>query len=136
MPVLGFLFKNQTFMIVLKLTVLALFIYGVYMGFADPGEENIFTQHLFWGLFWSLFIVITLTTFGRIFCGICPHGFLGKYITKFGLKKEMPNFLKNRFIGVFILFLDGGPFIILYRVSGKYRLPQLGCLLPLHWLLL
>ncbi len=49
MPVLGFLFKNQTFMFVLKLAVLALFIYGVYMGFADPGSENIFTHVSFLG---------------------------------------------------------------------------------------
>jgi len=121
MPVLGFLFKNQTFLMVLKLAVLALFIYGVYMGFADPGAENIFTQHLFWGLFWSLFIVVTLTTFGRIFCGICPHGFLGKYITKFGLKKEMPNFLKNRFIGIFILFF--GWWAVYYMAPGFWKVP-------------
>ena len=136
MPVLGFLFKNQTFLMVLKLSVLALFIYGVYMGFTDPGKENIFTQHLFWGLFWSLFMVVTLTTFGRIFCGICPHGFLGKYITKFGLKKEMPHFLKNRFIGIFILFF--GWWAIYYTVPGfgKYHLLQLGFLPQLHWSLL
>ncbi len=121
MPVLGFLFKNQTFMIVLKLVVLALFIYGVYMGFADPGKENIFTTYLFWGLFWSLFIVVTLSTFGRIFCGICPHGFLGKYITKFGLKKDMPNFLKNRFIGILILFF--GWWAIYYTVPGFWKVP-------------
>lgn len=121
MPVLGFLFKNQTFMMGLKIVVLALFIYGVYMGFADPGKENIFTKELFWGLFWSLFIVVTLTTFGRIFCGICPHGFLGKYITKFGLKKDMPGFLKNRFIGIFILFF--GWWAVYYTVPGFWKVP-------------
>ena len=120
-PVLGFLFKNKTFLMVLKLSVLALFIYGVTMGFVDSGKENIFTQHLFWGLFWSLFMVVTLSTFGRIFCGICPHGFLGKYITKFGLKKEMPHFLKNRFIGIFILFF--GWWGIYYTVPGFWRVP-------------
>jgi len=121
MPVLGFLFKNQTFLMGLKLSVLALFVYGVYMGFADQGRENIFTTYLFWGLFWSLFIVVTLSTFGRIFCGICPHGFLGKYITKFGLKKEMPNFLKNRFIGIFILFF--GWWGIYYAVPDFWKAP-------------
>jgi len=120
-PVLGFMFKNQTFLMGLKLSVLALFIYGVYMGFADPGRENIFTTYLFWGLFWSLFIVVTLSTFGRIFCGICPHGFLGKYITKFGLKKDMPNFLKNRFIGIFILFF--GWWGVYYLAPEFWKLP-------------
>lgn len=105
----------------LKLSVLALFIYGIYMGFSDPGHENIFTTYLFWGLFWSLFIVVSLSTFGRIFCGICPHGFLGKYITKFGLKKEMPNFFKNRFIGIFILFF--GWWGIYYAAPEFWKLP-------------
>ncbi len=121
MPILGFLFKNQTFMLALKLAVLTLFVYGVTMGFVDPEKENIFTTYLFWGLFWSLFIVVTLSTFGRIFCGICPHGFLGTYITKFGLKKEMPNFLKNRFIGILILFF--GWWAIYYTVPGFWKVP-------------
>jgi len=121
MPILGFLFKNQTFLMVLKIAVLALFIYGVYMGFTDPGPQNIFTTYLFWGLFWSLFIVVTLSTFGRIFCGICPHGFLGKYITKFGLKKEMPNFLKNRFIGIMILVV--GWWGVYYLAPEFWKVP-------------
>jgi len=91
------------------------------MGFVEPTKENTFTRYLFWGFFWSLFIVVSLTSFGRIFCGICPHAFIGKYITQFGLKKEMPNFLKNRFIGVFLLFF--GWWAIYYAVPGFWRVP-------------
>ena len=50
-------------------------------------------------------MVTTLSTFGRVFCWVCPHGFIGKYITKFGLKKQLPKVLANPFIGVFLLFL-------------------------------
>ncbi|UPT78142.1 4Fe-4S binding protein [Sulfurovum sp. XGS-02] len=121
MPVLGFMFKNQTFLTGLKMAVLALFIYGVYMGFVVPGHENIFTTYLFWGLFWPVFMVITLATFGKIFCGICPHGFVGKYLTKFGLKKEMPKFLRNRYIGILLLFF--GWWGIYYFVPGFWRVP-------------
>jgi polyferredoxin len=121
MPILGFIFKNKVFIQVIQVITLGLFLYGMYMGFKEPTAENIFTQKLFWGLFWSFFIVVTLTTFGRIFCGICPHGFLGKYITKFGLKKEMPNFLKNRFIGIFILFF--GWWAVYYAAPDFWRIP-------------
>jgi len=121
MPILGFIFKNKKFITTIQVLVLALFVYGVYMGFAEPTKENVFTRYLFWGLFWSLFIVVTLTSFGRIFCGICPHGFLGKYITRFGLKKDMPNFLKNRFIGIFLLFF--GWWAIYYAVPGFWKVP-------------
>jgi ferredoxin len=120
-PVVGFIFKNKIFIRIIQLLTLALFIYGVYMGFKEPTNENIFTKKLFWGLFWSFFIVITLVLSGRIFCGICPHGFLGKYITKIGLKKEMPNFLKNKFIGLFILFF--GWWAVYYAAPDFWRVP-------------
>ncbi|MEA3497500.1 MAG: nitrous oxide reductase accessory protein NosL [Campylobacterota bacterium] len=121
MPILATIFKNKKFITTIQVLTLALFVYGVYMGFAEPTKENIFTRYLFWGLFWSLFIVVTLSSFGRIFCGICPHGFLGKYITKFGLKKDMPNFLKNRFIGILLLFF--GWWAIYYAVPGFWKVP-------------
>lgn len=120
-PILGFLFKNQKFLLGLRLAVLAVFIYAIVLGFAVPGKENLFTTALFWGLFWSLFMVVTLPTFGRIFCGICPHGFMGHYITKFGLKKRMPRWLENRYIGLFLLFI--GWWGVYYMFPGVYRTP-------------
>ena len=102
-PVLRTIFKDERFILFVRLVVLGLFFYGIYLGFAYPTKENTFTPALFWGLFWPLFIVVTLPTFGRIFCGICPHGFLGKYITRFGLKKKIPSWLANRYIGLFLL---------------------------------
>ncbi|WP_200762270.1 4Fe-4S binding protein [Nitrosophilus alvini] len=121
MPILRFLFKNQKFLLVLRISVAALFFYAIYMGYADSSKNNIFTTAVFWGIFWPLFIVTTLPTFGRIFCGICPHGFLGKYITKAGLKKKMPKWLENRFIGIMLLFL--GWWGVYYMFPGVYRTP-------------
>lgn len=121
MPILGSIFKNQKFIRIIQVITLGLFIYGVYMGFSEPTKDNTFTRYLFWGLFWSLFIVVSLTTFGRIFCGICPHAFIGKYITKLGLKKDMPNFLKNRFIGIFLLFF--GWWAVYYAAPGFWKVP-------------
>lgn len=118
---MGFLFKNQKFLLTLKIVVLALFLYALYFGFAHTGKDNTFTYALFWGIFWSLFMVATLPTFGRIFCGICPHGFMGKYITKFGLKKKMPKWMQNRYIGLFLLVF--GWWGIYYMFPGVYRTP-------------
>jgi len=120
-PILKTIFRNKVFIRVVQVIVLALFVYAVYFGFENPTKENIFTKNVFWGLFWSFFMVLTLITFGRIFCGICPHGFLGKYITKFGLKKEMPSFLKNRYIGIFILVI--GWWGIYYTFPGALKIP-------------
>lgn len=121
-PVLGFIFKNQAFIRVLQLSVLALFIYAIVFGVLYPTkEENIFTTAVFWSLFWPLFIVVTLSTFGRVFCGICPHGFMGKYITKFGLKKKMPKALANPFIGVTLLVV--GFWVVYYIYPEAYKTP-------------
>lgn len=120
-PILGFLFKNKSFLLILRLTVTALFFYAIYFGFVHPGRDNIFTGALFWGLFWALFMVVTLPSFGRIFCGVCPHGFMGKYITKLGLKKKMPKWMQNRYIGIFILVI--GWWGVYYTFDGFWKSP-------------
>ncbi|MEW6552160.1 MAG: nitrous oxide reductase accessory protein NosL [Campylobacterota bacterium] len=120
-PILGFFFKNPKFLLSLRIIVLALFLYAVYYGFANPSKENIFTGAVFWGLFWALFMVSTLPTFGRIFCGICPHGFIGKYITAFGLKRSIPKWLQNRYIGIFLLVI--GWWGVYYTFSGFWKSP-------------
>ncbi len=120
-PLLGFLFKNSKFLLTLRITVVALFFYAVYFGFVHLSRENIFTGAVFWGVFWALFMVVTLPTFGRIFCGICPHGFLGKYITKAGLKKTMPKWMQNRYIGITLLVL--GWWGVYYTFPGFWKSP-------------
>lgn len=122
LPVLGFLFKNKKFIIGLRVAILALFIYAIVFGIIYPTkEENIFTTAIFWSLFWPLFVVVTLSTLGRVFCGICPHGFMGKYITKFGFKKKMPKSLANPFIGVFLLII--GFWFVYYIYPQAYKSP-------------
>ncbi len=121
MPVIGFLFKNQKFIMALKIVVASLFFYAIYFGFTHTGKDNTFTWAVFWGIFWSLFMVVTLPSLGRVFCGICPHGFLGKYITKFGLKKKMPKWMQNQYIGVFLIVV--GWWGIYYMFPGIYRTP-------------
>jgi polyferredoxin len=118
---LGFLFKNKTFLFSLRVFISFLFFYAIYYGFVNQGKTNLFTMSLFWGVFWSLFMVTTLPTFGRIFCGICPHGFLGKYITKLGLKKSMPKWLQNRYIGLSILVI--GWWGVYYTFDGFWKSP-------------
>ena len=127
MPILGFIFGNKHFIMFIRLLVLALFCYGIFLGFVETSKENTFTKELFWGLFWALFMVVTLATFGRIFCGICPHGFVGKYISKFGLNKEMPSWLKNPWWGLMLLII--GWWAVSYSFPGFYRAPLVTAIL-------
>lgn len=121
-PLLKFFFKNKAFLLALRLVVLGLFIYALVLGFMKPTvEENSYTTALFWSLFWPFFVVVSLSTFGRLFCGICPHGFVGKYLTRFGFQKEMPKWLKNPMIGVFLLFF--GWWGVYYIYPTLYKTP-------------
>ncbi len=120
-PVLGYIFKNQKFLLTLKIVLLVLFSYAIIFGFTNNTGDNLFTRGLFWGLFWPFFMVVSLSTLGRVFCGVCPHGFVGKYITKFGLKKKMPKSLENPFIGLILLFI--GWWFVYYMFPGVYKTP-------------
>jgi len=120
-PILGFLFKNKSFLLSLRIMITFVFFYALYYGFSNPTKENLFTGAVFWGIFWALFMVATLPSFGRIFCGICPHGFLGKYITKMGLQKSMPKWMQNKFIGIFLLVI--GWWGIYYTFPGFWKSP-------------
>ncbi len=100
----AFLFKNSRFLLALRLFVLALFIVAVGYGFVSPDRAQYhFTYSLFWSLFWPFFMVVSLPTFGSLFCGICPHGFLGKYLQKHSLNLTLPKLLQSPLIGLFLL---------------------------------
>lgn len=117
-----FLFKNEIFLQMLRLLITFTFFYAIFLGFIYPvKEENAFTTALFWSLFWSFFMVLSLSTLGRVFCGICPHGFIGKYITKIGLNKKIPKKLANPFIGLNIIL--GGYWLLIFLFPGIYRSP-------------
>ena len=122
MPILGFIFRNQNFIFVLKVLVLFLFVYAISYGFLyQTKEENKFTTGVFLNLFWPFFMVVSLATLGRMYCGICPHGFIGKYITKIGLKKKMPKLMANPFIGLSLLVF--GWWFVFYMWPNLLRTP-------------
>jgi len=98
-------FKNPRFILAVKLCVLMLFCFALFEAFFAPNAQNHIANALFWSLFWPFFMVLSLATLGRVFCGICPHRFIGQILNKYALYKT-PKFLRNRFIGTAILLLS------------------------------
>jgi len=117
-PLVGFIFKNPTFILTLRLVLLGLFVYAVAFGFIIDSKENAFTAGLFWGLFWPFFMILSLATLGRVFCGICPHAFIGKYITRYGQGKKMPSWL-NPYSGLAIVLV--GYWFVIYAFPGMLK---------------
>lgn len=105
-PVVGSLFKNKVALFLVRAFVMILFLSAVYFGFSHPElQDNPYTTAIFWSLFWPFFMVISLVSIGPAFCGICPHGVMGRYLSEIGLKKKMPKWMQNRAIGFGILLL-------------------------------
>lgn len=118
----AFVFKNKPFLLALRIFVILIFSLAIFNGFANPEPTTYnFTTAIFWSLFWPFFMVVTLGTIGSAFCGICPHGFLGKYITKFGLKLKVPKILQNPLIG--LSFLIVFYWIVLYLFPHFLKSP-------------
>ena len=105
-PIIGQFFSNSKLMMAVRLIALLMLATAVYFGLVYPTEEeNPYTGAIFWSLFWPFFLIVSMATLGTIFCGICPHSFIGKYLNKMGPKKPLPAALKNRWIGFGLLLV-------------------------------
>lgn len=134
-PVIGFLFKNKYVLLTYRLFTLFLLLYAILYGFINPTKENIFTTAVFWSLFWPFFMVVTLPTLGNVFCMVCPLGFLGRHITKIGLKMRPPKWLTNPYIGLIVFNILAYWFVI-YTFPGLLRSPLITALFFLFFTVL
>lgn len=134
-PLLAFFFKNKYMLLAYRLMTLFLLIYAIAYGFLNPTKDNLFTTAVFWGLFWPFFMVVSLSTLGNIFCMVCPHGFVGKYLTKTGLKLRPPKWLANPYIGIIGSNILAYWFV-LYIFPGLLRSPLITALFFLSFTLL
>jgi len=106
-PVLGTLLRHPWSLNSLRVAVLILFASAIYFGITYPTEaENSYTVAIFWSLFWPFFLVVSMVTFGPLFCTVCPHSFIGKYLNKIGPQKLMPNWMRHRWWGLGLLVLS------------------------------
>lgn len=106
-PLVGGLLTHPLSLNVLRSLVLVLFASAIYFGLTYPDEiDNPYTPAIFWSLFWPFFLVVSMVTFGPVFCTVCPHSFIGKYLNKTGPQKLMPNWLRNRWWGLGLLVVS------------------------------
>lgn len=118
---LAFIFKHRTFILVVRLTILLIFTLSIIYGFIANNDQNKLTNGFIWGFFWPFFTLITLSTFGGIFCGICPHAFVGKYLNQIGPRKKMPPWMKKH--GISLTLLIAGYWFLNYGINRFFQVP-------------
>ncbi|ORJ62371.1 4Fe-4S binding protein [Geothermobacter hydrogeniphilus] len=103
-PLLGALLKSRWTWRLLRLGALALLLAMIAWGWKEHGIPGIkagdalmytnLTNHLFW-VWWIMGVVIVALFFGRSWCAVCPLGWLNGLVTRIGLKRELPGWLKS-----------------------------------------
>ena len=134
-PLVSALFKNKTALFIVRSIAALLFVSAVWFGLQYPSlADNPYTTAVFWSLFWPFFMIVSIVLVGPGFCGVCPHGVMGRYLARFGMKKAMPAWLKNRGIGLAILI--AAYWVPVYLFPGLLKTPWVAAALFLGLTLL
>ncbi len=113
-PVMGALFRSVWIWRIARLTALILTVAMIAWGWhqhaipglpvPDPLMYTNLASHLFW-VWWLMGIVFIALLFGRLWCSVCPLGWLNGLVSRFGLRLDMPVWLRN-FIPVTIVLIS------------------------------
>ncbi|MFQ5353323.1 MAG: 4Fe-4S binding protein [Thermodesulfobacteriota bacterium] len=80
-------------------------------GATTTNNFTLFARFAIWGL-WFPFILVSVIFFGRIWCGLlCPQGALSEFISRWGLNRPLPKWMRKAWIPMAAFFL--------ITVSGK-----------------
>jgi ferredoxin len=103
-PVIGPLLRSPWPWRLLRLGLLALLLAMAVYGWGqhaipavparDPLMYTNFATYLFWVL-WIMGVVFVAALFGRAWCTVCPLGWLNGRISRFGLRRELPGWLRG-----------------------------------------
>lgn len=113
MPLIGTLARSEWFWRLVRLMMLALLLSMIAFGWhqhAIPGVDvrdplmytNFATFNL-WVL-WMMGMVVVAMLLGRSWCTVCPVGWLNGIVSRYGLRRDMPDWLQN-FLPVTLLLV-------------------------------
>lgn len=137
--VIRFLFTNKYVQHTVNLLTVALFFYAIYRAAVGPMDSGAnFGNVVFFGLWWSPIMMLSLVFLGRIWCYFCPLGAIVRFTQQFGLQRHFPMYTHKKWVvfgvPISILSLTAITFIMarwpLWQVGVAYT-PRL---IPYYWL--
>lgn len=103
-PRLGPLLRSPWPWRLLRLTTLLLLLATIAWGWhqhaipgVKAGDALMYTNlanHLFW-VWWLMGVVLLALLFGRSWCAVCPLGWLNGLVSRLGLRRNLPAWLRN-----------------------------------------
>lgn len=139
-PLLGQLVRSTWSWRLLRIVMLGLLLAMIAYGWnqhaipgvpvRDPLMYTNFTTFNLW-VFWMMGMVLIAMVLGRSWCTVCPVGWLNGVVSRFGLRRELPAWLKN-FVPVtlVLVFLQ-----MLVYFLAVHRYPDYSSVL-LTWMLI
>jgi hypothetical protein len=115
-PVLGRLLRKGWLMTGLRVMSLLLLVVAIATGLATEDARIGLSVLLMWGIFWPLFTAVVTPTLGNAFCAVCPHGFVGKWLSRVGLRRSFPRQLRGIWISLVVVVL--GYWVVSFSMPG------------------
>jgi len=134
------LFFSKYYPVAAQIIFLIFFMVLIYGGIVvpdvDPNLVNTlrntnFASLLVWSLWWPL-IILSAVFLGRVWCQVCPMELINSLLSKIGLKRKVPLFLKSGWlISLFYTLI----LVIIIHTFWAHRYPRrmaLYLLLPFY----
>jgi len=115
-PLLGKLLRNAAVIKGLQLFSVSMLALAIYLGLFTENSKTGLTVLLFWGIFWPLLTCLVTPSLGPVYCAVCPHGVMGKWLQRFGLKRRFPRKLRVAWISISLMVL--GYWVLAFSMPG------------------
>ena len=95
---------------------------------SDPLMYTNLGNLAFWVL-WLMGIVLLVPLVGRAWCGVCPVGAMNEFVSRFGLKKVFPRFIRNQHLKALALMIT----VLMMGIFRIHHYPDVTAWYLLAW---
>lgn len=115
-PFLGRLLRSPVFIKSLQFLSVSMLALAIFLGLFTENSKTGLTVLLFWGIFWPLLTCLVTPSLGPVYCAVCPHGVIGKWLQRIGLNRRFPRKLRVAWISLALMIL--GYWLLAFSMPG------------------